>query len=106
MAEKRKTPRKTAPRKKKDTGGGGDEYGGGGDGDGREPDDDGFENHELRDAFLAFRAEGGTRPSARAFACAFTQFQSFPGAVRGKPAFMPPAPSDPGDRNDDQEDAK
>jgi len=102
MANEKSTKAKSKKPRKKGTGGSGGGgngrgYGGGG---GDEPIGEEPENLDIHEAFLKHRLEGGEPPSSQAYARAVEQFQKLPGAIRGKPAFIPPAPTDD-DNSDD-----
>ena len=103
MANSKPTKPKTRkPRKKGSGGSGGGNGRGYGDGGGDdEPIGEGPENLDVHEAFLKHRLEGGETPSSQAYARAVEQFQKLPGAIRGKPAFIPPAPPDDDDGGDD-----
>jgi hypothetical protein len=98
VAKKTTTTSERTTRKKSSGGsGGGGRYSGGGGGD-DEPIGEVPENLNIHEAYLRHRLEGGERPSSKAFARAVEQFQKLPGAIRGKPPFIPPdAPDDEGD---------
>jgi hypothetical protein len=82
--------------------GGGGRYGGGGGDD--EPIGEVPENLDIHEAYLRHRLEGGERPSSKAYARAVEQFRKLPGAIRGKPPFIPPDP--PHDEGDGDEGSK
>ena len=94
MATKKATSTKKRPPKKKYAGNGGGGKGGGGDGgysgDGDEPLGEAVENLDIHEAYLKYRLEGGDGPSSQGYARAVKQFQQLPGAIRGKPPFVPP----------------
>ncbi|MCL6282619.1 hypothetical protein M3P21_03670 [Ruegeria sp. 2012CJ41-6] len=102
MANSKSTKPKTRkPRKKGSGGSGGGNGRGYGDGGGDdEPTGEVPENLDVHEAFLKHRLEGGEEPSSQAYARAVEQFKKLPGAIRGKPAFIPPTPPDDDDGDD------
>ncbi|MEX0277501.1 MAG: hypothetical protein AB3N19_08280 [Ruegeria sp.] len=97
MANEKSTKSKSRKPRKKGTGGSGGSGGGGGGyggSGGDEPTGESPENLDIHEAFLKHRLEGGEEPSSQAYARAVEQFQKLPGAIRGKPAFVPPKPTD------------
>lgn len=101
MATKKTTSTRKRTTKNKGNGNNGDGGNGGGTGGDGEPFEEAPENIDVHEAYLEYRLGGGERPSSRAYARAAEQFNRLPGAIRGKPAFIPPDPPDDDDGDTD-----
>jgi hypothetical protein len=78
--------------------GSGGSRGRGGDGDGGRGDryEETAEAVELHQAWLQYRLAGGVTPTTQLYLQSLEAFRRLPGAVRARPPFVPPPPSERG----------